>query len=641
MPLSESSSRAEIYAHCCTYASLTAENTLQNVRQLIQCIYTYKSTHKMSTLEEAFDAHRKMTLEGRKRLSRKRKAAGGTDLADDQPQQQQQPPRQPQPQFQPPPRPLQPVQQQHGDHSVVQEYKEGNVEAAPCTQTRKELELLTKQLKEKKDELAQLGQTHSQLSRYCSLLEERLKVMDTRPRSPKESRVLSVDEWHQWEAYKQTQQHHKPSVLIARDEEMKCDVENGETMQMGENEHLPRPAPLVIVDDEEQWGEEDSPVSASSSNGSSVRASLSSGTSTPSPTRGTSTPSSTSGTSASSTVSGTSTPSPTSGPSSAISNQHESSAVNEESSNPSSFSTSHEVFTFARVKEVSNLPPGKETIDQLVVKQKCVDDDAVSSRSVMVEEQQSPRYSDMRGNNYDAWYRHLFLPRCGGEAVKKFFDMEDQQRLDISIDQMQLFCLPGIADSVGERKEFNKGLKVFRSLLVVDDQNKWKEQMERNVYNRLHSLSVSQPTEKATRTDRAFMVAFLRDSEEDSNSTDNSQASYILLEFACKTKKIYYYDVCEQLLEEHHAKLRRRERVMDFITAFRTHKKAQMVFEGWESAASVRFDVEKSQQKVLALSGWWCLSMLFSRVQAQIAATSKRLDVLLHRTRSRTCGRQG
>ena len=282
MPLSESSSRAEIYTHCHTYTSLTAENTLQNVRQLIQCIYTYKSTHKLPTLKEAFGAHRKMTLEGRKRLSRKRKAADGTDLAEHE-QQQQQPPPQPQSQPQPqsPPLPLQQSQLQQEGHLAGQEYKEADVKAGSCTQTSKELELLTKQLNEKEDRLVQLGQVHSQFSRYCSLLEERFKVVDMKSNPPEVretgSMILSMNEWQEWNSWKQMPLHlHSDSVprlvpaVVAVDEEMKCDIGYGETIRVEEDKHPHRPAPLVIQDDEVQWQEDDSFLSASVSGGTST-----------------------------------------------------------------------------------------------------------------------------------------------------------------------------------------------------------------------------------------------------------------------------------------------------------------------------------------------------------------------------------
>ena len=291
--------------------------------------------------------------------------------------------------------------------------------------------------------------------------------------------------------------------------------------------------------------------------------------------------------------------------------------MNKESPNASSSSTSHEVFTFSRVREGSNSSSVEHISDQIVVEQKCVDD-AMLSRTVTVEEQQSPRYSDKRGNNYDAWYRHLFLPRYGGEPAEEFYMTRDRMRLDISIDQMQLFCLPGIADSFSERKQFSRGVKVFRSLLVTGEQQEWKERVERNVYNKLHWLSTSPPCEKRSATDRAYMIAFLRDSEEDMNSTEDSRASYILLEFVCKTKRIYYYDVLEQLLEQKPAKMERRERVMGFINEFRMHESAQAQLEDWTPAASVQFDVERGKQNTLALSSWWCLSMLLSRAQVHV-----------------------
>ena len=260
--------------------------------------------------------------------------------------------------------------------------------------------------------------------------------------------------------------------------------------------------------------------------------------------------------------------------------------------------------------------------EQIGAGQHCVAD-TMSPRLSIAEDDKSPRFNDKRGSNYNAWYRHLFLPRNGGEALRKFFGVDGQQRLDVSVDQMQLFCLPGVADSIGDTEQFDARVKVLRSLLVTNDRNDWKGQTERNVYDKLHLLSAPQPTETVDKIDRVFIVAFLHDSERNLNSTDDSQASYILLEFACKTKQIYYYDVLEQLLEEDLDKLQRREVVMGFIATFRAHKKAQSVFEDWAPAASVQFEVEGSTQSTLPLSSWWCLSMLLSRTQ--VKAKSRRI----------------
>jgi hypothetical protein len=71
--ITQSSTPLEIYNECTTYDTLFEQRHLKNVEKLINCIYTYKSNHSddFSTLDEAFIAHRNLTLRGRRRGPRR------------------------------------------------------------------------------------------------------------------------------------------------------------------------------------------------------------------------------------------------------------------------------------------------------------------------------------------------------------------------------------------------------------------------------------------------------------------------------------------------------------------------------------------------------------------------------------------
>jgi DNA repair exonuclease SbcCD ATPase subunit len=62
MSLSDQSTPAQIYAACDTYAELSNHRGLVTVNKLISCIATYNHKHKCSRIEEAFLAHRQLTL---------------------------------------------------------------------------------------------------------------------------------------------------------------------------------------------------------------------------------------------------------------------------------------------------------------------------------------------------------------------------------------------------------------------------------------------------------------------------------------------------------------------------------------------------------------------------------------------------
>lgn len=67
--ITDASTPREIYTECATYDALFEHRQLKNVEKLIACIYTYKSNHRttVTTLDEAFTAHRNLTLGGRRR----------------------------------------------------------------------------------------------------------------------------------------------------------------------------------------------------------------------------------------------------------------------------------------------------------------------------------------------------------------------------------------------------------------------------------------------------------------------------------------------------------------------------------------------------------------------------------------------
>ena len=62
MSLSDQSTPVEIYTACNTYAQLCKHRGLRAVNRLISCIATYNHKHKCISTEDAFFAHRQLTL---------------------------------------------------------------------------------------------------------------------------------------------------------------------------------------------------------------------------------------------------------------------------------------------------------------------------------------------------------------------------------------------------------------------------------------------------------------------------------------------------------------------------------------------------------------------------------------------------
>ena len=64
-PLTNTSTRIDIYTHCTSYSQLLNHNSLTSVKNLLRCINAYNNTHRIHNTSTAFQQHRSLTLEGK------------------------------------------------------------------------------------------------------------------------------------------------------------------------------------------------------------------------------------------------------------------------------------------------------------------------------------------------------------------------------------------------------------------------------------------------------------------------------------------------------------------------------------------------------------------------------------------------